>query len=164
MRKATVINVNSGEKPDVYIGRGSPFGNPFRIGEHGDRAKVISLYAAWVQNQPKILSLIHTLRGKRLGCHCAPLPCHGDILAEMANRDALVRRRVVLSLDTHEDEDLVAQWFEEVMPGEPARRIQGGAVHKAVFSLWLEVEGIGRAVQNTNGREILLRDEEGWIE
>jgi hypothetical protein len=25
------------------------------------------------------------LRGKILGCWCAPLPCHADILAEVAN-------------------------------------------------------------------------------
>lgn len=29
---------------------------------------------------------IHTeLKGKILGCWCAPLPCHGDTLAELAN-------------------------------------------------------------------------------
>ena len=27
------------------------------------------------------------LSGKRLGCFCAPLPCHGDVLAEIANSE-----------------------------------------------------------------------------
>ena len=27
------------------------------------------------------------LRGRVLGCFCAPLPCHADVLAEVANAD-----------------------------------------------------------------------------
>jgi hypothetical protein len=29
---------------------------------------------------------LHELVGKRLCCYCAPSPCHGDVLAELANR------------------------------------------------------------------------------
>ena len=25
------------------------------------------------------------LAGKRLGCYCAPKPCHGDVLVELVN-------------------------------------------------------------------------------
>jgi len=28
------------------------------------------------------------LRGKILGCYCAPLACHGDILARIANEES----------------------------------------------------------------------------
>jgi len=36
----------------------------------------------------KILARVHTLRGMRLGCYCAPLPCHGDVLARLADGEA----------------------------------------------------------------------------
>ena len=32
----------------VYIGRGSKWGNPFRIGPDGDRAAVIAKHARWL--------------------------------------------------------------------------------------------------------------------
>ena len=32
-----------------------------------------------------LMSQIHELRGKRLGCFCAPLDCHADIPARLAN-------------------------------------------------------------------------------
>ena len=38
-----VVNLRN-EKYDVYIGRGSPFGNPFKIGIDGTRLEVIEKY------------------------------------------------------------------------------------------------------------------------
>lgn len=72
------------EKYDVYIGRPSRWGNPFSIGKDGTREEVIDKYRDWIRNQPSLMSAIHTLRGKTLGCWCAPLPCHGDVLLELA--------------------------------------------------------------------------------
>jgi hypothetical protein len=74
---------------DVYIGRPSIWGNPFVIGRDGTREEVITKYRAWVVRQPHLMAQIHTLRGKRLGCWCAPEACHGDVLAELANRENL---------------------------------------------------------------------------
>lgn len=68
---------------DVYIGRPSKWGNPFVIGKDGDRQAVIEKYDKWIREQP-LLADIHELKGKRLGCWCAPLPCHGDVLAYLA--------------------------------------------------------------------------------
>ena len=36
------------EKYDVYIGRGSKWGNPFKIGVNGSRREVIELYRDWI--------------------------------------------------------------------------------------------------------------------
>lgn len=74
---------------DVRIDRQTPWGNPFVIGRDGDRAEVIEKYRSWVQNSDSqaaswIRQHAHELAGKRLGCWCAPKPCHGDVLAEMA--------------------------------------------------------------------------------
>ena len=68
---------------DVYIGRGSKWGNPFRIGDHGDREDVIEQYREWIQTQPILLNSLEELRNKRLGCFCKPKACHGDVLLEL---------------------------------------------------------------------------------
>lgn len=70
----------------VYIGRPGPWGNPFEIGAHGDRAAVVSRYRAWLAVQPHLQRMARReLAGKTLGCWCAPEACHGDVLAEVAN-------------------------------------------------------------------------------
>jgi len=73
------------EKYDVYIGRGSEWGNPFPAGMYG-RIGCIKKYAQWIERQPHLMNKIKTLKGKTLGCWCKPLACHGDILIEMADR------------------------------------------------------------------------------
>jgi hypothetical protein len=70
----------------VYIGRPSKWGNPFVVGRDGDRETVIEKYRAWIMGQGELLADLHELRGKRLGCWCAPQACHGDVLAELADR------------------------------------------------------------------------------
>lgn len=70
----------------VYIGRPSKFGNPFVIGQHGDRAQVIKRFEEWLLNQPRLIEAAkQELRGKNLVCWCAPLACHGDVLIRIAN-------------------------------------------------------------------------------
>src|SRR6202035_2356792 len=39
----------------IYIGRGSKWGNPFRIGPDGDRASVITKYERWLRDQHHLL-------------------------------------------------------------------------------------------------------------
>jgi hypothetical protein len=68
---------------DVYIGRGSKWGNPFRIGDHGDRDQVIAEYQRYICLRPNLIAALGELRGKRLGCFCAPKPCHGDVLVDL---------------------------------------------------------------------------------
>lgn len=67
------------------IDRRSEWGNPFEIPDDGDRSTVIANYAEhYLPHKPSLLTRIHELRGKALGCWCAPEPCHGDILKERA--------------------------------------------------------------------------------
>lgn len=72
---------------DVYIGRPSKWGNPFVIGKDGCRVEVIEKYKVWIADQPGLIAMLPELKGKVLGCYCAPAACHGDILAELANRE-----------------------------------------------------------------------------
>jgi hypothetical protein len=75
------------DRYDVYVGRPTKWGNPFAIGKDGSREVVIVKYRAWLFNQPHLLAALPELRGKVLACWCAPLACHGDVLAELANSD-----------------------------------------------------------------------------
>lgn len=72
---------------DLYIGRGSIWGNPFRLADPKDdveRAQVIEQYEQYLLSQPALMAQLPTLLGKRLGCYCAPKPCHGDVLKKHA--------------------------------------------------------------------------------
>ena len=69
----------------VYVGRPSEFGNPFTVKDHG-RGRCIELYREWIMTQPALLARVRKhLKGKYLVCSCAPLPCHADVLMELAN-------------------------------------------------------------------------------
>ncbi len=70
---------------DVYIGRPSKWGNPFRIGRDGTREEVIIKYREWIKTQPALLAVLPELKGKVLRCWCKPKACHGDVLAELAD-------------------------------------------------------------------------------
>ncbi len=83
------------EPYDVYIGRPSPWGNPF---SHKDgtlaefkvfsRTEAILRYEKWLRAQPELVARVkRELKGKILGCWCAPLQCHGDVLAKIANEE-----------------------------------------------------------------------------
>ena len=84
--KTLVVNCKR-ESYDVLIDRTTVFGNPFRIGQHGNREQVIKRFETYfydrVERDPvwKALVLAELGGGKRIGCHCKPLPCHGDVYA-----------------------------------------------------------------------------------
>lgn len=71
-----VWNINDDGIPSsaVYIGRGSPYGNPYVIGKDGTRDEVCDLF------EINILPTLNlsVLLGKDLVCHCKPKRCHGD--------------------------------------------------------------------------------------
>jgi len=77
-----VVNLRK-EAYDVYIGRGSKWGNPFRIGPDGSREEVIEKYREYILKKPELLKSLHELKDNTLGCYCKPLACHGDILIEL---------------------------------------------------------------------------------
>lgn len=72
------------DKFDVYIGRGSKWGNPYIIGRDGTREEVIVKYRNYIIMRRKdLLNDLEELKGKRLGCWCAPKVCHGDVLVAL---------------------------------------------------------------------------------
>ena len=83
-----VINVtrvvNAHREPyDVLIARPSKWGNPFQIGRDGNRDQVIKMYEVHVRRRPDLIAALPELAGKRLGCYCKPLSCHGDVLVKL---------------------------------------------------------------------------------
>lgn len=74
------------ERFDVRIDRATVWGNPFRVGTHGDRTYCISEYRKYILSKPDLIARAKSeLRGKILGCWCKPAACHGDVLLEIAN-------------------------------------------------------------------------------
>lgn len=70
---------------DVYGGRPGALGNPFVVGRDGTREQVIARFEEHLLVTPALLALLPDLRGKIIGCWCAPRPCHCDVLAWYAN-------------------------------------------------------------------------------
>ena len=83
--------------PDaIYVGRPSKWGNPFKIGSFHNGKRIttnedaVRLHKDWLlysEEGQMLASEIGELAGKDLACWCAPLPCHADILLELANKE-----------------------------------------------------------------------------
>jgi ParB-like chromosome segregation protein Spo0J len=76
------------ERLAVRIDRGTRYGNPFVLGEDGDREEVCDAYERhYLPHKPSITERIVAgeLSGKVLICHCYPERCHGNCLADEAN-------------------------------------------------------------------------------
>ena len=81
-----VVNLRK-EKHTVYIGRGSIFGNPYKIGIDGTREEVINLYRHYItQNLEAYKAICNLPKDSILGCYCKPKDCHGDIIVELYNQ------------------------------------------------------------------------------
>lgn len=75
----------------IYVGRlqRGIFGNPFVIPRDGDRATVIAKYRRWLKEQIRAdgdtwIPRLAALHEERLLCHCAPEPCHAEVLIDAA--------------------------------------------------------------------------------
>ena len=72
----------------VRIDRRSEWGNPFKIGQDGNREDVIKNYRQHLFNRVQrgdlSLQSLASLDGKTLACWCVPKNCHGHVLAKAA--------------------------------------------------------------------------------
>ena len=78
-----------------YIGRGSPLGNKFIIGEHGTREEVVASYkshlnkaiqlgeANIIQELDRLAHILVDTKRLTLVCYCAPKLCHGNIIRDV---------------------------------------------------------------------------------
>jgi hypothetical protein len=92
----TVVNIkhHAPTDNDIYIGRGSPLGNPFPISSSAMREEVIASFEKHLSQ--KISDGDADIRGElnriwraakagdvNLVCYCAPRACHGDIIKKL---------------------------------------------------------------------------------
>lgn len=91
----------------IYIGRGSPLGNPFsHIPNKGKfpvdtREEAIIAYRDWIKEKLENKISLYYKEYQRLKdilkrdgelnllCYCVPLPCHGTVLVELLNDDKM---------------------------------------------------------------------------
>ena len=80
-----VLKKGNEHADSVYIGRGSPWGNPYKIGVTGyTRSEVIYEFRLYAEKRlEQEPAWLMPLVGKDLVCYCAPLACHGDVLLEL---------------------------------------------------------------------------------
>lgn len=72
----------------VYVGRPSPWGNPYKVGDDGTREQVVEYFRDYLNTMLEAdPHFLDGLRGKDLICWCAPERCHADVLLEYANRE-----------------------------------------------------------------------------
>lgn len=85
-----VVNKDRGDKYEVYIGRGTIWGNPYQMGVDGDRDEVIRKFKYDFENgmlkaSTDLEKNLDIVRGKVIACHCKPAACHGDVIAAYLN-------------------------------------------------------------------------------
>ena len=76
-----VVNIHH-EPYDVLICRPSKWGNPFEITDKWPREKAMGKYEVMLP-PTDLIAALPELAGDRLGCHCHPFPCHGDVLVRL---------------------------------------------------------------------------------
>lgn len=80
----------------VYVGRPTKWGNPFKLPSYyGNQSRetrlalretLIRQYCEYLDAHPFLKEMARReLKGKDLVCWCAPMPCHADVLLELAN-------------------------------------------------------------------------------
>lgn len=88
----------------IYVGRPSPWGNPFEIKANQSRDTVCSLFEEWALSPEAtdFRTAVRThLAGHDLLCWCAPKRCHAETLRKIAlseNDDALFRKVTLVGL------------------------------------------------------------------
>ena len=95
--ETVVINMNThfhvlkyDKDKGIYkqIDRYSEFGNPFFLDSDGNRDQVCDGYIEYFKHKRSLHNKVADLKGKVLGCHCAPLRCHGDYLKQLADENS----------------------------------------------------------------------------
>ncbi len=86
----SIVNIRDGASFDILVARPSPWGNPFEIGPQCSREQAIAKYEVHIRRRPDLLARLPELVGKRLGCYCHPLLCHGHVLIKLMQEQGLI--------------------------------------------------------------------------
>ena len=111
---------------NVYAGRENPeitgeakWGNPFKLEDYSSRGEVVDLYRQYIHSdkQVTLLESVGELKGKVLGCWCAPNQCHTEVLHELAGNRPVYADTLV-ELDTEERDELELDGDNTVLLGD----------------------------------------------
>ena len=121
----TVVNV-SRDACEVYAGRSRrnfppgqtvQWGNPFVLGRHGSRAVAVAahrlLLAVQIWRGEVTEAELIELDGCRVGCHCAPHPCHADNIADAVRAAGSGELREWADRAIRESDDKLKKLVEE---------------------------------------------------
>lgn len=98
MHYPKVVNLKNSPY-DVYIGRGSIWGNPYThiknrvtLASHivKTRKEAVYFYKTYLLNNEELLNQLPSLIGKRLGCYCAPKLCHGHMIIDVMQMKGII--------------------------------------------------------------------------
>lgn len=98
--KVTVVNKHTHvpTADDVYIGRGSPLGNPHAITATVTRDRACAMFAGYLtemlsKKDKRIVSALDAIANTSLDglpvnlvCFCAPQQCHGDYIKKLVDK------------------------------------------------------------------------------
>ena len=87
MSEVVDVHMKNGKRPDfdVYIGRAIRYHKEFvKDSIWANRSSSLKAYEMWVRHYGPVWNRLEELEGKVLGCWCKPKPCHGDVLAKLA--------------------------------------------------------------------------------
>lgn len=104
MSRCNIVNLNNVKdirkwlecESNVYVGRPSKFisrskwgkwGNPYKLKEYGSRKVVINLFRKHILKNKELIETVTELKGKVLGCWCAPKGCHAEVLHQLAGNN-----------------------------------------------------------------------------
>ena len=160
----------------TYIGRGSPFGNPFPMDlfRH-DRELVVNLYRqfflAQLANMTDMVKAVWALsRTQDLVCFCAPQACHGDVILDFLHvtqgcKDLKEARKLYLAghnyvfLPAREGVDHINIYSKSLTPlGQLASNFAYTPFEHPVFGKFASMEGywfyMGTGSRNEELREL----------
>jgi len=70
---------------DFYGCRAANGQTRYKSGRDGTRTELITKYRDHLLSRPELIAALTELRGKDLACWCAPEPCDGEVLLELAD-------------------------------------------------------------------------------
>jgi len=87
-QKTDLATIRYAENKGLFMraDRFSDWGNPFEMDKDGTRDEVCNYFAEYyLPFKRSLLNQLHKLKGKALGCWCAPLRCHCDTLKQLVD-------------------------------------------------------------------------------
>ena len=101
------ININIkdwiADDKNVYVGRPSKWGNPYKISKKTCRKEAVNLFRNHVIHTKDLADNVGELRGKILGCWCAPDQCHAEVLHQLAGNHPLYQTGSRINMDCPPD-------------------------------------------------------------